>query len=233
MTAPAAPVSSASGTSLAAQSAVAEAAASLARAAWVQIDLSRLSETLPQFKLAVASAVHRYGQAAATAALRFYMQQRLAAGVTGRIPTLRVAAPSPLPQIGSAVDWATAPLWGESDVATAQARMDAAVERLVLNTGRDTIIDAVRQDREAKAWARVPESGACSFCALLATRGAVYKHDTVSFRAHDHCRCHVEPVFNKYEPSAQIRQWQDMYASIPHGKPAEMRRDFRRLVEGR
>lgn len=46
-----------------------------------------------------------------------------------------------------------------------------------------------------KAWRRVPEAGACDFCLMLATRGAVYKSDRTagaSKRYHRHCSCHAE-----------------------------------------
>lgn len=201
------------------------------RNAWPQLDVRALQDTLPGFKLTVAAITRRYGQAAATAAMHFYMAQRRSAGV--RIPvSLRPAGTPPLAQVGSTVDWAVGPLWGaEPDVAAAEKQLDAAVQRLVLDVGRDTVTGAVRQDRAAKGWARVPEPGACSFCALLATRGAVYKSDTVTFRSHDHCRCHAEPVFGVYEPSAQIRQWQALYQSIQHGSPAQTRRNFRKALE--
>lgn len=46
-----------------------------------------------------------------------------------------------------------------------------------------------------KAWRRVPEAGACDFCLMLATRGAVYASDRTagaSKRYHRHCSCHAE-----------------------------------------
>lgn len=232
MTAPATAPPSAADTSLAAQAAIAEQAASLLRNAWPQLNPQALRDTLPQFKLAVAAIAHRYGQAAASAALQFYLDRRVAAGIPGR-PSLRVAPLPSLDKVGATVDWATGPLWGNPDVEAAERQLDAAVQKLVLDVGRDTITGAVRQDRAAKGWARVPESGACSFCALLATRGAVYKQDTVTFRSHDHCRCHAEPVFNAYEPSAQIREWQAIYRALPHGTPKQLRLGFRRALEGR
>lgn len=45
--------------------------------------------------------------------------------------------------------------------------------------------------RDGTAFARVPEPGACSFCLMLASRGAVYTAKTVGAvnKFHDHCRC--------------------------------------------
>jgi hypothetical protein len=44
---------------------------------------------------------------------------------------------------------------------------------------------------------RVLSSNPCSFCRMLAGRGAVYHEGTASFESHDHCACSAEPVFSK------------------------------------
>lgn len=41
-------------------------------------------------------------------------------------------------------------------------------------------------------WRRVPSPGACGFCIILATRGAVYRNPEVARRGHANCRCVVE-----------------------------------------
>jgi hypothetical protein len=122
-----------------------------------------------------------------------------------------------------------------SAIADAKARLAAASERLVLDAGRNTVIDNAERDRKAKGWARIPEPGACSFCLMLATRGAVYRSEASGgFKTHDNCRCHVEPVFNAYEPSAAVRQAQALWASSTRGKSGNAARiAFRQAVEGR
>lgn len=70
-----------------------------------------------------------------------------------------------------------------------------ASTRMVMKGGRDTITHVVHVDPAAAGWERVIEPGACSFCAMLAGRGAVYKESTVDFRAHDHCHCVARVVF--------------------------------------
>lgn len=77
--------------------------------------------------------------------------------------------------------------------------MQGSAQRLVLNGGRDTITNVSTQDKAAEGWERVIEPGACSFCAMLAGRGGVYKESTVDFRAHDHCHCVARPVFKGQE----------------------------------
>lgn len=220
----------------AAQAAIAASAASLARRAWVDLDLGALKLSLPQLKLQIAAVIRRYSAASTTAAIQHYLQQRGVAGVSGN-PGFNIPQPAPLEQIASGVEWAAQPLWGKSDTVTAERRLDSMVERLVLNAGRDMIVSAVEQDRAARGWARVPEPGACAFCALLSTRGAVYKSDETAgrnandkvreirgetrafkgegeFKFHDNCRCHVEPTFSAYEPPAQVRLWEADHARL-------------------
>jgi hypothetical protein len=85
----------------------------------------------------------------------------------------------------------------DSEVASGMARdaLRGASTRMVMMGGRDTITNAVRTDPVADGWERVIEPGACGFCAMLASRGAVYKESTVNFRAHDHCHCVARAVF--------------------------------------
>lgn len=181
------------------------------------VDLSSLRQSLPNLTMLVAAIVRRYSLASATLAARTYQADRTAAGITAPF-TITPAKPPPLPQIGQTVDWATQPLWsGRPDTQTALTNLDGATGRLVLDVGRRTIIDNTHRDRHAKGWARIPEPGCCYFCALLATRGAVYKEQPAGFKAHDHCKCHAEPVFTAYEPSAQIREWQALYRDKVQG----------------
>lgn len=199
---------------------------------WPQLDQHALQSSLPRFKAIMAQLVQKYGVASSTLAARFYQQQRQAAGIPGRF-TVRPADPAPLKQIASTVDWATKGLWGSNpDLQAGLTNLTGATETLVLDQGRDTIVNATKVDRKAIGWARIPEPGACAFCAMLATRGAVYKQDTVAFKSHDHCRCHAEPVFTAYEPTAQIREWQALYAKSTKGQSDQLNA-FRRAYEGR
>lgn len=181
------------------------------------LDVSRLKLTLPQLSAAIAALVHRYGQAQALAAVEYYQAARLEAGVAGKFTPVP-ANPPGLDAVTASVDWATRNLWSpQPDVAGAHQAVQAAAEKLTLDTGRDTIIGAVESDRKARRWARVVEPGACYFCIMLAVRGDVYSEHTADFQTHDHCRCHPAPVFTAYEPSAQVRQWQALWRESTAG----------------
>lgn len=185
-------------------------------------------DTFRAFAAYLSQLVKRFGQASATLAVRQYAAERAAAGVTGTFRPVP-ADPAGVEQVTATLGWATAPLRSPeptASLAQVEDRITIGAEKLVLDAGRQTIVDNTLADRHAKGWARVTEPDPCAFCALLATRGAVYRSEhNANFRAHDRCRCHAEPVFNAYEPSAQVREWQALYAQATRGvhgmKPAQ------------
>jgi hypothetical protein len=234
---------------------------------WPSLDLFHLREALPAFKAAVVQEVQRHAQVSATLAVQQYRRERVAAGA-GRGFTPIPADPPVIAQVSQAVDWAVQPLWsadvlaqplteaGSSAIADAKARLAAASERLVLNAGGDTITDNVLRDRKAKGFVRVTEPRPCWLCAMLATRGMVYKDHSfaaanarfaahpdfpdaeLSARAHDNCRCHLAPVFTAYEPTAREREWAQTYKDAKpnpaDGDPSKAKQiAFRRAFEGR
>lgn len=92
-----------------------------------------------------------------------------------------------------------------------EAAAGAAI-RHALDGGRSYIEDVVRKDSLAVGYYRMTKDDCCSFCAVLASRGAVYKED--SFRdsdpqfvndpempspakVHDKCHCSFFPVFER------------------------------------
>lgn len=92
-------------------------------------------------------------------------------------------------------------------------RASGALERYVHDGGRETLQKAVQADQQAVGWQRVTGSEPCAFCALLASRGAVYKEDTVDFEAHDHCDCESEVVYADDEAAVreENKRFERMY----------------------
>jgi len=115
---------------------------------------------------------------------------------------------------------------------TAEARSAAAAMRHALNGGRDTITATISEDRDALGWARVTSGRPCAFCAMLSSRGPVYKgEDTAGFQPHDNCHCVPEPVYRQdaaWPPGAErFRALWDQ-AKSADGDTGSV---FRRLVE--
>lgn len=209
------------------------------------VDVHDLRGSLGPYKAAVAALVQHYGSASASLSRDHYAAMRAKAGITApfRIPTVN---PAPTEQVDASIGWATRDLWDsrllkapeEFDptpiLDAAQTKVGGAASKLALDAGRAETISATESDRTALAWARVARPDACWWCAMLATRGAVYTsaasagrikasdalrvagmpaRDAKGFvnRYHDHCHCTVEPVFTAYEPPAHIREWQALW----------------------
>jgi hypothetical protein len=142
----------------------------------------------------------RHSESSALAA-NFYRASRYGAGITGDAP-IELAAPPPLEQLDASLGFVgrfmpskQAALGRRNVGDVALVAVTGAVTRLVLQGGRRTLTGTIRADRNATGYRRITSGDACTFCQMLASRGAVYKRDTVDFDAHDHCGCSAMPVF--------------------------------------
>ncbi|WP_326768858.1 hypothetical protein OG978_33820 [Streptomyces sp. NBC_01591] len=208
---------------------------------------SRLQASVPDWIVAVRALVDQYGSASASLAADYYEAERVAAAVTGRF-TVPLLDPPPDEQVDNGLRWATKDIWDRDpeDPATTDAqreplevrldqaakKAEAVAQKLVADQGRGTVQEAVRRDRQATAWARAAALGACAFCKLLATRGAVYKQDTANFRSHDGCHCGVVPVFKgqRFELSDHAREWERLYREFAAPHSGDQLRLFRRAL---
>jgi len=240
------------------QAGLAVALSKALRVAWPSLDLGNLRGSLPHYRATVAGVVRQYALASGTLAQRDYMRRREAAGIRSPF-TVPVADPPPLEQISANLSRASSGLWDARllDPATdkptaariaesAQASIDGAMSRLMLNAGRETTAEAVQQDRHARAWAREARPNCCSFCAMLASRGAAYKSEDTAgreankrfvgdgeFKFHDHCNCQVVPVFGSFEMSAHARQWAANWERLKEQHGGVSLYTWRQSFEGR
>ena len=142
--------------------------------------------------------VETYGWEAAYAARDYALMDFAERGETVRAPEIDLAAPV-LEQVDSSGKWA---VYGvEDDFGGAVLnRLQGSMTRLVLQPYRETILNVSRDvgQRTRTAVARVPEAGACAFCRMLASRGAVYgsaekaQSTKDGKRFHDNCRCSTQ-----------------------------------------
>lgn len=80
----------------------------------------------------------------------------------------------------------------------ARTRVAGTAFRHVLEGGRSTISDSIEADRQAHGYARATSGSPCHFCAMIASRGPVFKDEgSGAFQAHDHCSCTLEPVYRR------------------------------------
>ncbi|XVV02771.1 hypothetical protein ACQPW3_36290 [Actinosynnema sp. CA-248983] len=88
----------------------------------------------------------------------------------------------------------------------AGARQAAAAERVAMNGARSATWATGRRDRRVLGYVRLSRTGTpCGWCAMLISRGAVYKSAEgssadVTFgdldKYHDGCHCYAEPIFS-------------------------------------
>jgi hypothetical protein len=196
-----------------------------------------VAEDPPLLGPTVLALLRPYAVASAALAAEFYDAEREVAGARTRF-TVPVAEPPPLEQVTATMSWATRELRAdEPDQGSAGAALTlarGAVQRLVVDAGRRTLARAVTADDSADGWARVPTGAqTCHFCAMLATRGAVYKSRSSggsrvsgrfvgegNFKFHDSCNCTLQPIFRgqRYQPPREVEQWEQLYAEVTAGE---------------
>lgn len=130
-----------------------------------------------------------------------------------------------------------------------QAKRDALVQaggsaaRHVLSGGREAHLELVKRDPIAVGHIRVTRSGCCAWCAMLASRGPVYKNANSASRVvrgrnrpvgaeyHDNCMCTSEAVYSNSQAwPGDARKFQQMWIDFAKGKKDSVNA-FRRAYE--
>ncbi len=125
-------------------------------------------------------------------------------------------------------------------------RAVGAARRLVLGGARDTSHLTIAQSPAIVGYRRETRGKPCAFCAMLASRGAVYKSESIAGAAtgtrgtrdrgeryHDSCHCQPVPVYSHDStPAPYAAEWSQAkrLAREQGVAPAVA---FRRLIEGR
>jgi len=114
-------------------------------------------------------------------------------------------------------------------------RVTGAGQRLILAGARDSIDETVHRSKTIVGWQRITSGSPCAFCAMLASRGAVYKSEDSAGSGgfHDHDSCSVEPVYSRDNtPSPFHAEWQQAkQLATRQGTRTDVA--FRQIVEGR
>lgn len=192
---------------------------------WGLLDLRNVIASWPQVRTAIAAIITEQSQVMGQAGNAYYQQVRATAGVLGLPPVLTVPPPPAENLIRATLD-STGPysllarIKQGRDVSEAAqvtgAMVGAAATRLIQNGARTAVLQAVQQDSAAVAWYRVTAADPCAFCAMLASRGAIYRSAaSAGFKAHSRCRCSAAAVFSKEDARALkdndlYRQWKQV-----------------------
>lgn len=109
------------------------------------------------------------------------------------------------------------------------SRQSAAAERIVMDGGRGAVFNYANRDKRAIGYARASATGTpCGWCAMLISRGAVYRSersamlDSDGDLYHDNCHCYAEPIFTreqyKSDPRFDLnRQYQELWPKVTAG----------------
>lgn len=131
-----------------------------------------------------------------------------------------------------------------------------SASRHMLVGGREVQMELIDSDDAILGYIRVTDGDPCSFCALLASRGPVYKQKSFlnadskfakhpkfagisreEAKVHDNCACQLEPVYVKAGNTwpGRSREFRRLYNDKVAGKYSshDLRRAFRREYEAR
>lgn len=116
---------------------------------------------------------------------------------------------------------------------TSSVTLSGSVSRLVASGGRETIHRTVDSDPRALGYIRVTDADPCHFCAMLASRGPVYKNAATAGdprgggrRYHDHDACSVAPVFSRSgDWESRVEDLSDRWARATSGLSGEQARN--------
>jgi len=207
------------------QIAIALAATRAVASLWARhIDPARIADSWGTLRDVVQRLVQQYFSAASADSASFYGQMRVMSGYPAtRVPMVQL----PRKELAKVIDSQSMGTFFhniktvDEHVAAQSAgqSLEAASGRLALKGGRQTITEAVAQDPKAKGWERVIAPGACSFCSMLASRGAVYRsRESAKFLAHDHCHCTPLPLFVGQAPSQTSKDLAAEWQRVTRGK---------------
>lgn len=208
---------------------------------WPLIDLDRLDETAAEWIRFVTDLILLWRTQSVNRALSYYDQFRrteIGEPLTNRGNYRSLVTVEPAAIKTSLL--VTGPIGVKSrigkginpQVAKAKALVDVsgAASRHVLNGGRQLITEAVTKDKVALGFIRVTDADPCAFCAMLASRGPVYKSresagtrrvagENELHRYHDHCACQVEAVYSTdAEWPGRGREFEQLWNDSAKGK---------------
>ncbi|MFE3122353.1 hypothetical protein ACFXHD_02915 [Streptomyces hydrogenans] len=194
------------------------------------VDRGRVDASWPALRSVLAPLILQARAESADLARAAFLEAREAAGAPGRF------TPEPPPaldrdrlertlDVTGPVEFKRAIARGRTEqqaVDAAAVRIAASGQYLAQEGGRQLLKQAIADDVTVTGWARVTDGDPCAWCAMLASRGPVYKSAQTAGRAqneqftgpgqfkyHDMCGCVAWPSFTYDEPFVGIAE--DLY----------------------
>jgi len=166
--------------------------------------------------------VDTWGEASAAAAADWYDELRDTEDIPGRFN----AIVEPLGDLGAEAlaGWAAEPLHlPDPDVLSARSRVEDGFQKRLVNSANLVVTGAAAEDPNARGYMRQTRPGACKFCIMVASRGAVYTKKSATFACHGFCYCEAVPAWggkalpvgpykpserpNNAEEKARVKKW--------------------------
>lgn len=110
-------------------------------------------------------------------------------------------------------------------LASMATQMAGAAEKTVLRADRDTVMATAEASGEIVGWRRVSDGDPCAWCAMLLSRGAVYKSGRTAGDSrfggseyHDHDRCTAEPLYEHEDEPPEVAALYQLWLKVTAGK---------------
>ena len=169
---------------------------------WPALDWADLDRTYPGFAAEVAALVATNRRTSAGLSAAYLRAFRVASGLSGDV---RIVVPPMAPEqfktslrvtsLVAAKKAAARLVPPEVAMPNALTLASGAMARLVLNGGRETATQTLKNDEKAIGYRRIVGSGACDFCRTVGGSGSRIYNVEADFDVHDKCGCTSEPVY--------------------------------------
>lgn len=183
---------------------------------------AQIDAAWPTLRSLLAAEVRQARAESASLAQSAYMEARQSAGVVDDL--FAPSQPEPLADdklfrsldITGPVEFKKAIAAGKTPtqaVDAAAVRMAGSSQYLALEGGRSVMNESIGRDERATGWSRVTDNDPCAWCAMLASRGPVYKTARTAGDPrqggnsyHDACACQAWPAFTLDEPFVGVAE---------------------------
>nr|WP_074337115.1 ADP-ribosyltransferase [Mycobacteroides abscessus] len=139
------------------------------------------ADLLDAFKAVFPEVVQPYVEAASEVANQWYGE--LAPDEPYTPKAVAAIDAVPLDRMMNSLEWA----FRAAGTAHPLTRLTGSAQRMVFDGARATILH--NADAENVKYSRLASPGACEFCRVMATRGAVYRSAHAAQAGHDNCHC--------------------------------------------
>lgn len=197
---------------------IASVSTATAVALWGRLDVNDIDASTPAWLASMTGLVDRQVSASQVTAAEYF--EAYSGAETGRsadgVKVLPLLSTASVLYYAGPVRVKTLIRGGMSAVeahAASLSRVAGAANRQTLMAGRLTVAASTAADTRTIGWRRVTDGNPCAFCAMLASRGAIYRDQITAdgFDFHFMCGCTAEPEYSTWQPTEQEQVYLNAY----------------------